>query len=105
MEFDSIEKPAPPTAEEIYQEYPRRIAKADALRAIEKALRKKPALVLMERTKAYASAISWKERQFIPHPATWFNKECFDDDPGEWLNPNTQSSSSNRELKSDNVRL
>ena len=37
--------------------------------------------------KTYADATTrWPvaDRQFIPHPATWFNRGSYDDDPKEW---------------------
>jgi hypothetical protein len=43
--------------------------------------------VLLFRTRAYATATeSWpeSEKQFIPHPATWFNRGSYDDDPATW---------------------
>jgi hypothetical protein len=74
-------------AEAIYQRYPRKEGKADAIKAILKAMKRHDAKFLLERTEAYAEAIAWKERQFIPHPATWFNGERFNDDPEAWKEP------------------
>jgi len=75
------------TAERIYDAYPRKVAKPDALKAIRRAMREYDPYYLVERTKAYASAIGWKDKQFIPYPATWFNKRMFNDDPDEWKQP------------------
>lgn len=75
------------SAETIYQAYPRKVAKKPALAAIRNALKKNAAPFLLEKTKAYAEAIVWKEPQFIPHPATWFNEERFNDDPAAWEQP------------------
>jgi len=74
-------------AESIYQEYPRKVSKPAALKAIKKALKNHPAEFLLEKVKAYASATGWKERSFIPHPATWFNGNRWEDDPAEWQQP------------------
>lgn len=74
-------------AGEIYEAYPRKVAKQDALRAIERALEKTDRATLLERTKAYAAAVAlWPEddRQYVPHPATWFNRGSYDDDPETW---------------------
>ena len=74
-------------AESIYGAYPRKIARKDALKAIAGALKLKPAAYLLEKTMAYAAAVaSWPsgEHQFIPHPATWFNRGSYDDNPEEW---------------------
>lgn len=74
-------------AETIYQAYPRKVAKSEALRAISRAMKANDPDFLLERTTAYATAISWKDKQFIPYPATWFNKGMFNDDPDEWKEP------------------
>lgn len=78
-------------AEAIYQAYPRREKKPDALKAIRKAMSSHAPDFLLERTQAYAAAIGWQERKFIPHPATWFNAEQFNDDPEEWKSPPPKS--------------
>ena len=89
----------PVTAADIYAAYPRKVGRAAAIKAIEKAIKAvgpKPnattqwygAEVLMQRVKAYAAAVAqWPaaDKQFIPHPATWFNRGSYDDDPKEWL--------------------
>ena len=74
-------------AEAIYQVYPRRVKKPEALNAIRKAMSSHAPDFLLERTQAYAAAIGWQERNFIPHPATWFNNEQFNDDPEDWKQP------------------
>lgn len=76
-----------PTAEQIYQAYPRKTAKPAAIAAIQKALTKKSAAHLFERTTAYAKTQVAGD-QFTPHPATWFNQERYDDDPREWNRKN-----------------
>ena len=76
-------------AEKLYKLYPRHEAKADALRAISKALQSIPFGVLEAAVVAYAKARSapGNERQFTPLPATWFNKGRWDDDQTEWEKP------------------
>ena len=71
-------------AEEIYRLYPRKEARADALKAIEKALRKVSAELLKEAVSAFAEAKRGQESKFIPHPATWFNGERWTDDRATW---------------------
>lgn len=85
-------KSAPPTetiaAAVIYDLYPRKVARKDALKAIETAMKSRPAQYLLAQTKAYAAAVAiWPEheRKYVPHPATWFNRESFDDDPVTWI--------------------
>lgn len=74
-------------AESIYREYPRKVSKKPALKAIKIALKKNTGDFLLEKTKTFAEMISWKESQFIPHPATWFGQERFNDDPSDWEQP------------------
>jgi len=83
------EKANEDAGEAIYSAYPRKVAPADALKAIAKAIAKgKAPAHLLERTAAYAAATAlWTEDElrFIPHPATWFNGGRYDDDPKTWL--------------------
>jgi len=75
------------SAESIYSEYPRKVGKSAALKAITAVLKSKDADFLIERTKAFSAATAtWPaaDHQFIPHPSTWFNQGRFDDDPTEW---------------------
>jgi hypothetical protein len=85
-----------PLAKSIYSEFPRKVAPKNAEKAILKALKeiqKEDSLSLIEahqwllgRVKEYAerTARSGKEKQFIPHPATWINGGRYYDDPEEW---------------------
>lgn len=76
-----------PTPEDIYKTYPRKAGKIAALKAIERATGRKGADDLLAATKAFAAAVkTWPEsdRCFVPHPATWFNRGSYDDDPSEW---------------------
>jgi hypothetical protein len=91
-------------AELIYQVYPRKAAKKNGIKAILKAMKENNPDFLLERTKAYASAIGWKERRFIPHPATWFNGESFNDDPDEWKQPVTNGAKP-KPTKADEFKL
>ncbi len=108
------------TAEDVYAAYPRKVGKQAALKAIQKAVKAMsgkaiPAELMRElfkshplgatitgwdyllnRTKAYASATArWPaaDKKYIPHPATWYNRGSYDDDPKEWErgNPATMS--------------
>lgn len=78
--------PANSRALAVYQAYPRHVGKTKALKAIEQAIKAGGADIL-ERTTAYALAVAkWpaSEKQFVPHPATWFNRGSYLDDPKEW---------------------
>ena len=77
------------SAEAVYGAYPKKVGRADALKAI-KATLKAGAIApdaLLAKVQAYAAAVAtWPEadRKFVPHPATWFNRGSFDDDPATW---------------------
>lgn len=90
--MDDLLGPTTITAAHIYAAYPRKVGKTAALKAIQRAIRHigvtRGPDGLLERTKAYAAATAqWPaaDKQFIPHPATWFNRGSYDDDPKEWL--------------------
>lgn len=85
---------------DIYQLYPRKVGKRAALAAIDKAISRIKGTMggglfesqaieyLTERVRLYAHVVSgWprSDRAFIPHPATWFNQDRFDDDDREWF--------------------
>lgn len=73
--------------EAIYSAYPRKQAKADALKAISKALRKIGFSELLEAVNAYYAAVAtWpeSERQYVPYAATWFNGGRWADDREMW---------------------
>ncbi|MEO5713587.1 MAG: hypothetical protein ABIT37_08855 [Luteolibacter sp.] len=74
-------------AEDIYHAYPRKVAKADAIKAITKAMKNSDPVALLGKVQEYAAAIGWQEMRFIPHPATWFNQQRFNDDPKGWAQP------------------
>lgn len=74
-------------SEQIYGYYPRKVGKGSALKAIQRALKKTSPDALEAAVREYAAAVaSWpkEERQFVPHPATWFNQERWNDDRAEW---------------------
>lgn len=92
--LETSKQPTAATAKErqrqcldLYQQYPKHVGKDKALQAIEKTLALKTYDELLAVVKAYAAAVSgWPahDRQFIPHPATWFNQGRYDDDRSTW---------------------
>lgn len=70
-------------AESIYAAYPKKVGRPTAIKAIEKAILKFGVPLLLEKTKAFADARAGN-LDFVPHPATWFNQERFNDDPSTW---------------------
>lgn len=67
-------------AELIYQAYPRKVGKLQALKAIAKALKLADFDTLMGAVKRFADKAKAErtEERFIPHPSTWFNA-------GRWM--------------------
>jgi len=76
----TITKPLKETAEkfdEFWNLYPKKIAKADALKAWNKATKTKTADELLKLTKAYAEG-KLPEDKYIPYPASWLNKGLYE---------------------------
>jgi hypothetical protein len=76
----TITKPLKETAEkfdEFWNLYPKKIAKADAIKAWNKATKTKTADELLKLTKAYAEG-KLPEDKYIPYPASWLNKELYE---------------------------
>jgi hypothetical protein len=63
--------------DEFWNLYPKRIAKADALKAWNKAIKKKTADELIALTKAYSES-KLPDMTYIPYPASWLNKELYE---------------------------
>lgn len=80
----SIALLAASNASSIYEAYPRKVGKDQAIKSILKALKSNNFEFLMERTKLFAQASAGSDEQFIPYPATWFNQQRFNDDPESW---------------------
>ena len=81
-ESNSAERSFKEDFEDWYQHYPRRVARGAAEKALAKALRGGATLeALIEGTKRYAAQVAGKEAQYIKHPATWLNGQCWLDEP------------------------
>ena len=77
-------KPVASECEAVYAEYPLKVGKPVALRAIAKAIAAgTSAQELLALTRAYREARAGNT-DFVPHPATWFNQRRFLDDPATW---------------------
>ena len=63
--------------EQFWKLYPKKVAKSDALKAWNKAIKTKTADRLLELTKAYAQG-KLPEEKYIPYPASWLNKELYE---------------------------
>jgi predicted transcriptional regulator len=60
-----------------WNHYPKKVAKADALKAWKQATKRKTADELIELAKAYSES-KLPDQQYIPYPASWLNKELYD---------------------------
>ena len=67
------EKKLKEDAETVYQAYPRKVAKQNAIKAITKALKTTPLTQILDHLKLYSESVQGKETTFIPHCATYFN--------------------------------
>lgn len=70
----------------IYQAYPKRIGRGQAEKAIRSALKICPYPELLAAVQEYAASpfVRTTPKQFIPHPATWFNGRRWQDDRALW---------------------
>lgn len=73
----------------IWDAYPKKVAKEAGLKAMRKVIAEGRITPenLLQKVRAYAEATKlWPDakRQFIPHPATWFNDGRYEDDPAAW---------------------
>jgi hypothetical protein len=63
--------------DKFWEIYPKRVAKADALKAWNKAIKVKTAEELLKLTKVYAEG-KLPEDKYIPYPASWLNKGLYE---------------------------
>ena len=63
--------------DKFWELYPKRVAKADALKAWNKAIKRKSPDELLKLTKVYSEG-KLPEMTYIPYPASWLNKELYD---------------------------
>ena len=85
--------------DEIYQSYPIKVGKPDALRAIERQMKVFCPMCLLTKVRDYTRRRKGNERDVpsVPHPATWFNQQRFNDDASTW-GPSTKQQSTTREV-------
>ena len=92
-------------AEKIYKIYPKKVGKPDAIKAIKKAINKDGFKHIFEKTKLYAKQYNGESR-YIPHPSTFFNQECYNDDPSVWSQNAKRASSQFKpqQISNDNFK-
>lgn len=67
--------------EEFYSLYPRKVGKATARKAFEKALANNDVEVIFDGVRRLVEDPNLPDTQFIPYPATWLNREGWNDEP------------------------
>ena len=66
--------------DQLWEEYPRKVGKAQAKKAFKTASKKINFYDLLPKLEAYVLTLEGKETQFIPHLATWLNGERWKDE-------------------------
>ena len=66
--------------DEFWKIYPRKVAKTEAKKAWDRAVKKTPAGVILLGAKRYADD-PYRQPAYTAHPATWINQERWGDDP------------------------
>jgi len=73
--------------EEWYEHYPRKVGRGAAEKQYKTALKKTDQETLVAAILKFAMAVADKDKNFIPHPATWLSQERWSDDQTA-INPN-----------------
>ena len=84
--------------EAIYQAYPKKVAKAQGVKAIARALRSVPAAELLACVQSFARSCVGKDLQFVPYPATWFNG-------GRWADEQARTAPQQSAINLDSIDL
>lgn len=71
----------PPSFEEFYMAYPKKIDKLDAIKAYKAALKKTTAEKILKAAKQYAEERKGEDKKYTKAPAAWLNKGSFDNEP------------------------
>jgi hypothetical protein len=80
-------------ADVVYQVYPRKVARPEALKSIARAIKHHGFDKVYERTALFKSICRENDQDpaFIAHPATWYNQQRYLDDPATWVRKPRQS--------------
>ena len=74
---ETLTKEVDESFETFWNLYPKKVAKADALKAWKQVLKKKTADEMIGLTKAYSES-KLPDMTYIPYPASWLNKELYE---------------------------
>lgn len=80
-EFDGNRNIYPEDFETFWHHYPRKQGKRDAHKAWQKATRRHPAAAITRAAATLAADPNLPETRYIPHPATWLNRDGWLDEP------------------------
>tara|TARA_R110000803_G_scaffold210475_1_gene282398 strand:- start:38 stop:694 length:657 start_codon:yes stop_codon:yes gene_type:complete len=69
-----------------WEEVPNKKSKGQARKAYKTALTKTTDSILIDSMRKFASAVKGKDTKYIPHPSTWLNGECWDDEETKTIN-------------------
>ena len=95
--------PKPPKVEytdnfiKFWDVYPRRISKKDANKAFERAIKIIDFDKLIDITKQFAIVVKDNEKKYIPYPATWLNRDGWEDDIESYKEQNGINSNSSKQ--------
>ena len=78
--------PSSGSFDEFWERYPRKIGKAAARKAFQKASLKAWQNEIMFGLSQQMASLTAREAQYIPHPATWLNQERWNDEPEQHHN-------------------
>jgi hypothetical protein len=67
--------------DDFWKTFPRKVAKPDAQRAFAKALTRAPSFqAIMDGLARHLPCDQWKDATKVPHPATWLNRDGWNDE-------------------------
>jgi uncharacterized protein YdaU (DUF1376 family) len=67
----------PPGFAEFWLAYPKKVSKPAAMRAWRQAIKRAPSETIMDALRVQKQ--TWKDPQYIKHPSTWLNNDCWSD--------------------------
>ena len=88
-----------------YSVYPRRVGKEAAKRAFVKASKRVNPEVIVSAAEKLSRDPNLPEKQFIPHPATWLNRDGWEDEPYPASNSRKTNSQRNIENLREKMKL
>ena len=115
----SLARLASSEIESIYDLYPRKVAKRAALKAIKAAILRvmggeyrgdkfpmdRAIAGIRDRTIRFRDSSAGQRGTMTPHPATWFNRSSYLDDPKEWVENDTGTSKAHQRIQRNRETL